>query len=366
MAGGWFFLLHFHPKLDAFSQATSELQINATLPFDIPNAPESLDVGTSTHADDTIREIPGISAENVITGINRSNNALDTALAPDHVQNSGKQEILPHFRSRVTRRVSNHFLVIFTIWRVVFTAVFDTWDHTLLLTDVCGAETSRRVQAARNTFSLFKRFFAKTASLRWRRGCFSCNGGWCGSLWLGCSCLVIGLKRSLELARKCSCWRGHVYRRTHAHKLVQMDMETAHVGPNRCGSGSAAIAVGNNKLLVNPRPRGHFCSALFGCIPGTPYVVDNGGAATLFAHSWLRLLVSDLQRLNNVLQLDDLDDAVAYPAKLFWSRTRYSTQRSMCWWPSGRLNASRLHMCHVTSKKFPPPVVDADIELPFV
>ena len=43
------------------------------------------------------REIPGISAEN---GIHRSNNALDTALAPDHVQNSGKQEILLHFSGR--------------------------------------------------------------------------------------------------------------------------------------------------------------------------------------------------------------------------------------------------------------------------
>ena len=99
VAGGWF-LLHFHPKLDAFLQATPELQINATLPFDIPNAPESLDVGTSTYADDIIRGIPGISAENVITGINRSNDALNTALAPDYVQNSGKQEILPHFAGR--------------------------------------------------------------------------------------------------------------------------------------------------------------------------------------------------------------------------------------------------------------------------
>ena len=85
------FLLHFHPKLDVFLHATPELQINATLPFGIPNAPESLDVSTSTYADDIIREIPGVSAENVITGINRSNNALDTALAPDYVQNSGKQ-----------------------------------------------------------------------------------------------------------------------------------------------------------------------------------------------------------------------------------------------------------------------------------
>ena len=44
--------------------------------------------------------------------------------------------------------------------------------------------------------------------------------------------------------------------------------------------------------------------------------MDNKGAITPSAHSWLRLLVSDLQRLNSVLQLEDLDDAVAYPTKL--------------------------------------------------
>ena len=71
-AGGWF-LPHFHPKLDVFLSATPELQINATLPFAIPNAPEALDAGTSTCADDTIREIRGTSAENFIAGINRSN-----------------------------------------------------------------------------------------------------------------------------------------------------------------------------------------------------------------------------------------------------------------------------------------------------
>ena len=58
VAGGWF-LLHFHPKLDAFFSATPELQIKVTSPFAIPNAPEVLDVGTSTFADDIIRETPG-------------------------------------------------------------------------------------------------------------------------------------------------------------------------------------------------------------------------------------------------------------------------------------------------------------------
>ena len=60
-------------------------------------------------------------------------------------------------RSFLTSLVAGHtqsfesFLVIVTVWRVVFTAVFDTWDLTLLLTDVGGAKTSRRVQVARNT-----------------------------------------------------------------------------------------------------------------------------------------------------------------------------------------------------------------------
>ena len=75
-------------------------------------------MGTSTYADDITREIPGISAENVITGINRSNDALNTALAPDYVQNSSRQEILPHFAGR-----GSH-----------------AWDHTLLLTDVWRAK----------------------------------------------------------------------------------------------------------------------------------------------------------------------------------------------------------------------------------
>ena len=59
--------------------ATPELQIHATLPFAIPDALEALNVGASTFADDIIREIPGTSAENVIAGINRSNDVLDTA-----------------------------------------------------------------------------------------------------------------------------------------------------------------------------------------------------------------------------------------------------------------------------------------------
>ena len=166
------FLLHFHPKLDAFLQATPELQIYATLPFDKPNAPESLDVGTSTYADDIIREIPGIPAENVITGINRSSNALDTTLTPDYVQNSSKQEILPHFSGRGSHA---EFRIIFGDFhnlegrvhrRVRYLGPHIAFDGRL------GCETSRRVPAARNTYSLFKRFFAKTESLRWRRVVF--------------------------------------------------------------------------------------------------------------------------------------------------------------------------------------------------
>ena len=170
VAGGWF-LLHFHPKLDGFLQTTPQLQINATLPFDIPNAPEFLDVGTSTYADDIIREIPGISAENVITGINRSNNAL-AALAPDYVQNNGKQEILPHFAGRGSHA---EFRIIFGDFHNLEGRVHRRCRYLgphIAFDGRFGCETSRRVQAARNTYSLFKRFFAKTASLRWRRVVF--------------------------------------------------------------------------------------------------------------------------------------------------------------------------------------------------
>ena len=71
------------------------------------------------------------------------------------------------------------------------------------------------------------------------------------------------------------------------------------------------------QIVGDPSSAWSFLFAFFGCVPGLPDVVDNSGATTPFSHSWLRLLVSDLQRLNNVLQLDDLDDSVAYPAKLF-------------------------------------------------
>ena len=171
VAGCWF-LLHFHPKLDVFLQATPELQINATLPFEVQNAPESLDVGTSTYADDIIREIAGTSAENVIEKINHSNDALDIALAPDYVQNSSKQEILPHFTGRGSHA---EFRFIFSDLhnlegrvhrRVRYLGPHIAFDGRL------QCETSRRTQAARHTYSLFKRFFAKTESLRWRRVVF--------------------------------------------------------------------------------------------------------------------------------------------------------------------------------------------------
>ena len=39
---------------------------------------------------------------------------------------------------------------------------------------------------------------------------------------------------------------------------------------------------GGNKLLVIPHPRGRSCLAFFGCVPGLPDVVDDGGTPTLF------------------------------------------------------------------------------------
>ena len=107
VAGGWF-LLHLHPKLDAFSHTTPELQINATLLWAIPNAPEALDVGTSTHADDITREIRDVCRE-----CHRRNQSLQrnsqicsgTRLCSKQQQT--KDPSSPR-SSRVTRRVSNH------------------------------------------------------------------------------------------------------------------------------------------------------------------------------------------------------------------------------------------------------------------
>ena len=50
-------------------------------------------------------------------------------------------------------------------------------------------------------------------------------------------------KSLLALARKALRGEGHAYRRAHAHEIGQVDMETAQVGPNSCGSGSAAVAM---------------------------------------------------------------------------------------------------------------------------
>ena len=141
-----------------------------------------------------------------------------------------------------------------------------------------------------------------------------------------------------------------------------MDMETAQVGPNRCGSGSAAVA------MVATNSRGRFWLLFLVLSLVLPDVVDNSGATTPFAHSWLRLLVSDLQRLNNVLQLGDLDDAVACPAKLF---TDVEVKETFLYadvhvlvaeWSTERVpppNAPR-------DEQVLPPPVEGDIELPFV
>ena len=99
-----------------------------------------------------------------------------------------------------------------------------------------------------------------------------------------------------------------------------------------------------------------------------PDVVDNG-APTPVAHSWLRLLVSDLQRLNHVLQLDDLDGAAACPAKLFTDADVKATflnadvHALFVEWSTERIpppNVPRDE--HVLS----PPVVEREVDLPFV
>ena len=115
--------------------------------------------------------------------------------------------------------------------------------------------------------------------------------------------------------------------------------------------------------------RGNFLSAFFGGIPGLPDVVDDGGAPTPFAHSWLRLLVSDLQRLNNVLQLDDLDDAVACPAKLFTDAEVKETflyadvHVLVAEWSTERVPPPNVPR---DEQVLPPPVGEREVELPFV
>ena len=123
------------------------------------------------------------------------------------------------------------------------------------------------------------------------------------------------------------------------------------------------------QIVGDPSSAWSFLFTFFGSVPGLPDVVDNSGATTPFAHSWLRLLVSDLQRLNNVLQLDDLDDAVACPAKLFTDAEVKATflyadvHVLVAEWSTERIphpNVPRDE--HVLL----PPVIERDVELPFV
>ena len=203
--------------------------------------------------------------------------------------------------------------------------------------------------------------------------CFSCNGGWCGSLWLGCFCSVVDRnERNGQMftgtRTQSSRRRGHVYRLT----------QCAQDRPNGYGNNSSwsqqmwlwqcSGCCGGNKLLVIPHPRGRFCLPFFGCIPGLPDAVDNSGATTPLAHSRLLLLVSDLQRLNNVLQLDDLDDAVAYPAKLFTDAEvkemffYADVHVLVAEWSSERVPPPNVPR---DEQVFPPPVGEREVELPF-
>ena len=191
--------------------------------------------------------------------------------------------------------------------------------------------------------------------------CFSCNGGWCGSLaWL--------LLPRHRLKR--TTWT-HVYWHSHA-KLSEarprMSTDTcAQDRPNGYGNNSSwsqqmwlwqcSDCYGGNKLLVILHPHGRFC---------LPFL-----AASLVCQTLWTIVerVSDVQRLNNVLQLDDLDDAVACPAKLFTDAEVKETflyadvHVLVAEWSTERIpppNVPRDE--HVLL----PPVVEREVELPFV
>ena len=77
----------------------------------------------------------------------------------------------------------------------------------------------------------------------------------------------------------------------------------------------------------------------------------------------------DLHRLRNVLQLDDLDDAVARPAKLFTDLEGKETflyadvHVLVAEWSTERIPPPNVLR---DEQVLPPPVVEGDIELPFV
>ena len=172
----------------------------------------------------------------------------------------------------------------------------------------------------------------------------------------------------LALARKAlrgeaTCIDGHM--RTRSSKWIWKQLKLAPT--------VVALAVQRllwrQQIVGDPSSAWSFLFVFCGCVPGLPDVVDNSGAATPFAHSWLRLLVSDLQRLNNVLQLDDLDDAVDCPAKLFTDAEVKETflladvHVLVAEWSTERIpppNVPRDE--HVLL----PPVVESELELPFV
>ena len=105
---------------------------------------------------------------------------------------------------------------------------------------------------------------------------------------------------------------------------------------------------GGNKLLANPRLRGHFCFAFFWvaslvCLmlwttEGRPHLSRIRGCVCwcLICYSSTIWTTQWLVRRNSSLMLK--------------SRKSFSTQMSMCWLPSGRPNASRHHPSQKTNK----------------
>ena len=242
------------------------------------------------------------------------------------------------------------FLVIFTIWRSVFAAVFDIWDHTLLLTNVWGAKhhVECKLLETRTRCS-------NGSSRRQNR----CDGAvlffvqwWL--VWL--SGLVAFAPSSTATNEMDQCFLAL------ARKALRMDT-CAQNRPDRYGNSSSwsqqmwlwqcSGCYGGNKLLVIPHPRGRFC---------LPFFVASLVCLTLWTTAELPhplhirgcdcwcLICRDSTTCSSSMIWTTQWLVQRNSSLILWSRKRSSTQMFMRWWPSGRLNASRLQMCHLTNK----------------
>ena len=219
---------------------------------------------------------------------------------------------LTMFKTAVNRRYSlillvaghtqsfDSFLVIYTIWKVVCIAVFGIWDHTSRLTESLNAKYHEGPRMRETHIRYLNVFFAKTESLRWRRVVFRAM-----VVGVALSGLVAFTPSSTEtnkvdkcllaLARKAlrgaaTYVDGHI--RTRSSRWIWKQLKLAPT--------DVSLAVQRllwwQQIIADPSCAWTFLFTFFGRIPGLPDVVDNNGAITPSAHSWIRLLVSETQQ----------------------------------------------------------------------